>query len=152
VLSIGFWGATVSPTSDGAGQQDKFLQGEPNQVVVYQPEILYQEAVQLHGEDDICNNLDLPVVIVEDDDNNYPGGEVLNMDHASSYDASFGTDDAEFADNICLLWLEPDGVHTVDSSSGLKTEVFDSCTISGASDSSKWFESWSGMVWFEEVT
>jgi hypothetical protein len=141
-----------SAGANGAGQQDKFLQGEPNQVVVYQPEILYQEAVQLHGEDDICNNLDLPVVSVEDDDNNYPGGEVSNMDHASSYDASFGTDDAEFADNICLLWLDPDGVHTVDSSSGLKTEVFDSCTISDASDSSKWFERWSGMVWFEEVT
>jgi hypothetical protein len=43
-----------SAGADGAGQQDNFLQGEPNQVVVYQPEILYQEAVQLHGEDDIC--------------------------------------------------------------------------------------------------
>jgi hypothetical protein len=73
-----------SAGADGAGQQDKFLQGEPNQVVVYQPEILYQEAVQLHGEDNICNNLDLPVVTVEDDDDNYPGGEVSNMDHAST--------------------------------------------------------------------
>jgi hypothetical protein len=129
-----------SACADGSGQQNEFLQGGPNQVVVYQPEILYQEAVQLHGEDDICNNLDLPVVTVEDDDDNYPGGEVSNMDHASSYDALFGTDDAEFADNICLLWLHPDEVHTVDSSSGLKTGVVDSCTISDASGSWKWFD------------
>jgi hypothetical protein len=95
------------------------------------------------------------VVTVEDDDNNYPGGEVSNMDHAStssSYDASFGTDDAEFADNVCLLWLDPDGVHTVDSSSGLKTDVFDPCTIFDASGNSKWFERWSDMDWFEQAT
>jgi hypothetical protein len=125
-----------SASADGSGQQDKFLQGEPNQVVVYQPEILYQEAVQLHGEDDMCNNLDLPVVTMEDDNDNYPGGEVLNMDHASiiSYDSSFGTDNAEFAEDICLLWLN------LDKPSTLKTEVVNSCTISDASGSWKWFD------------
>jgi hypothetical protein len=112
------------------------LQGEPNQVVVYQPKILYQEAVQLHGKDDMCNNLDLPVVIVEDDDDNYRGGEVSNMDHAStiSYVFSFGNDNAEFAEDICLLWLNSD------KPSALKTEVVNSCTISDASGSWKWFD------------
>jgi hypothetical protein len=112
------------------------LQDEPEQVMPYQ-EILSQEAVQLHDEDDICNNLDLSAVTVEDDDGNYPGGEVSNMDHAStssSYDASFGIDNAEFADDICLLWLNSD------KSSALKTEVVDSCAISAASGSWKWFD------------
>jgi hypothetical protein len=123
-----------SADCDGAGEQDEFLQDEPEQVMSYQ-EILYQEAVQLQDGDDICNNLDLSAVTLEDDDNNYPGGEVLNMDHAStssSYDVSFGTDSAEFADDICLLRLNSD------KPSALKTEVIHSCMISDASGSWKW--------------
>jgi hypothetical protein len=76
------------------------------------------------------------VVTVEDDDDNYPGGEVSNMDHASiiSYDSSFGTDNAEFAEDICLLWMN------LDKPSALKTEVVNSCTICDASGSWKWFD------------
>jgi hypothetical protein len=72
------------------------------------------------------------LVTSQDDYDNYPGGEVLNMDHASiiSYNSSFGTDNAEFAEDICLLWLNLDK----------PTEVVESCTISDASGSWKWFD------------
>jgi hypothetical protein len=99
-----------------------------------QPEILYQEAVQFHNQDNICDGLDPLAVIVEDHDDNYPGGEVSNMDHASImfYDSSFDTDNADFAEDICLLWLNSD------KPSAFKTELVDSCTISDASGSWKW--------------
>jgi hypothetical protein len=119
--------------SDCAGAQDEFLQDEPEQVMPYQ-EFLYQEAVQLHDRDDIYNKLDLSVVTVEDDDDNYPGGEVSNMDHASivSYDSSFGIDNAEFADDVCLLCLNSD------KPPALKTKKVDLYTISDAFGSWKW--------------